>query len=401
MHKVTFAVLGILVIGIFSLVMVDGAFLPKKYLEPWSGTYHTQFEDPRVQVLAHGVLAPNSHNLQSWRVVLEGENSFLLYVDPGRLSPKADPPGRQVTISQGTFLEYVGVAAGNLGYEAEMQLFPEGEYGPEGTATNLGSKPVARVILKETTRETEPESSILYKSMFVPDAYRVPYREMQLSKEDIETLEALSTENVTILIFQDPESLESLGNIVLRAAEVETGNDGIQKEGFELFRPNEWKKNEYRYGFSLDGQGLPAFNIHLMQGLISLFPFLNSPEVSGQSFLSQTESAVENTPAYALIITKGNSRTAQVEAGILYSRFLLAATDMGYAMQPMSQALEEYPEMAEIYMEIHEAYTGENETIQMLIRVGVPEKEVSPTMRLDVMDITEVSKATENSYIRL
>lgn len=91
-----------------------------------------------------------------------------------------------------------------------------------------------------------------------------------------------------------------------------------------------------------------------------------------------------------MIITKNNSRAAQVEAGILYSRFLLTATDMGYAMQPMSQALEEYPEMAEIYTEIHEAYAGEDETIQMLIRVGVPEKEVFPTMRLDVIDIIEV-----------
>jgi hypothetical protein len=50
-----------------------------------------------------------------------------------------------------------------------------------------------------------------------------------------------------------------------------------------------------------------------------------------------------------LIITNGNTRKEQVEAGILYSRFLLKATDMGYSMQPMSQALEEYPEMAEIY----------------------------------------------------
>ncbi|WP_440948389.1 hypothetical protein ACSAZL_09250 [Methanosarcina sp. T3] len=149
--NVTIAVIGLFLVFVVALVLVDGFFLPKDYLEPWSETYYKQFEDPRVQVLAHGVLAPNSHNLQSWRVVLEGEDSFLLYVDHSRLSPKADPPGRQVTISQGTFLEYVRVAAGNLGYEAEMELFPEGEYGPEGTATNLGSKPVARVILKETT----------------------------------------------------------------------------------------------------------------------------------------------------------------------------------------------------------------------------------------------------------
>ncbi len=387
LKKATIIVAGLFLFFVIALLVADGFFLPKEYLDPWSKTYHEQFEDPRVQVLAHGVLASNSHNLQSWRVVLEGEDSFLLYVDTTRISPKADPPGRQVTISQGTFLEYVRVAAENLGYEAEMQLFPEGEYGLEGTAPNLGSKPVARVTLKKSLGRARPEPSPLYEAMFVPDTYRVPYRETQLSAEDIETLEALSTENVTILIFQDPKDLKSLGNIVLRAAEVEAGNEGVQQEGFELFRPNEWKKNEYRYGFSLNGQGLPAVNVHLMQGLISLFPFMNSPKASGQAFLSQAESAVENTPAYALIITKGNTRKEQVEAGILYSRFLLKATDMGYSMQPMSQALEEYPEMAEIYKEIHREYAGENETIQMLVRLGVPEKEVPPTMRLDVTEI--------------
>lgn len=387
LKKATIVVAGLFLFFVIALLVADGFFLPKEYLDPWSKTYHEQFEDQRVQVLAHGVLASNSHNLQSWRVVLEGEDSFLLYVDTTRLSPKADPPGRQVTISQGTFLEYVRVAAENLGYEAEMQLFPEGEYGLEGTAPNLGSKPVARVTLKKSLGRARPEPSPLYEAMFVPDTYRVPYRETQLSAEDIETLEALSTENVTILIFQDPKNLKSLGNIVLRAAEVEAGNEGVQQEGFELFRPNEWKKNEYRYGFSLNGQGLPAVNVHLMQGLISLFPFMNSPKASGKAFLSQAESAVENTPAYALIITKGNTRKEQVEAGILYSRFLLKATDMGYSMQPMSQALEEYPEMAEIYKEIHREYAGENETIQMLVRLGVPEKEVPPTMRLDVTEI--------------
>lgn len=391
-QKVVLAILGILIIGILLLIMADGVFVPKKYLEPWSKTYHKQFEDPGVQILAHGVLAPNSHNLQPWRVVLEGNDSFLLYVDSDRLSPKADPPGRQVTISQGTFLEYVRVAAENLGYEAEMQLFPEGEYGSDGSAANLGSKPVARVTLQKLRgNETGPgtENSPIYNAMFVPDTYRVPYKETKLKAGDVEKLEALSRENVTIVIFQAPEDLEKLGNIAFRAAEIEAGNEGVQQEGFELFRPNEWKKNEYRYGFSLEGQGLPAVNVHLMQGLISLFPSLNSPEASEKSFLSQTESAVENTPAYALIITKGNTRTEQVEAGILYSRFLLTATDMGYAMQPMSQATEEYPEMTEIYKEIHREYAGENETIQMLLRVGVPEKKVPPTMRLDVMDIIE------------
>jgi hypothetical protein len=401
-QKAAIAFAGILVISIFALVIVDGTFLHKQYLEPWAEDYHEQFEDPRVQVLAHGVLAPNSHNLQSWRVVLEGETAFLLYVDTDRLSPKADPPGRQATISQGTFLEYVRIAAEELGYEADIEFFPEGEYGPEGSPENLGSKAVARVSLKEApgdapeeARESREDSetggsiSSLYPVMSLPDTYRVPYRETKLLQEDVEKLEALSTENVTIVIFQEAEDVEKLGDIAYRAAEVEAGNSGIQDEGSELFRPNEWEKNKFRYGFTMEGQGLSPLKVHVLQGLLSLFPSMNSPEASMDSFLSQTEAAVENTPAYALIITEGNSRTVQVESGILYSRFLLTASDMGYVMQPLSQATEEYPEMAGMYKEIHEEYAEEGETIQMLIRIGVPEKEVTPTMRLDVRDIIE------------
>jgi hypothetical protein len=122
LKKATIFVAGLFLLFVIVLLVADGFFLPKEYLDPWSKTYHEQFEDPRVQVLAHGVLASNSHNLQSWRVVLEGEDSSLLYVDTTRLSPKADPPGRQVTISQGTFLEYVRVAAENLGYKPKCSF---------------------------------------------------------------------------------------------------------------------------------------------------------------------------------------------------------------------------------------------------------------------------------------
>jgi hypothetical protein len=395
-QKAAIAFAGILVIGIFAMVIVDGTFLHKQYLEPWDEDYHEQFGDPRVQVLAHGVLAPNSHNLQSWKVVMEGEDSFLLYVDTDRLSPKADPPGRQVTISQGTFLEYVRIAAEELGYETDIELFPLGEYGPEGSVENLGSKAVARVSLNEITKETKAghetevsTSSHLYSMMFLPDTYRVPYMETKLLQEDVKKLEALSTENVSIVIYQEAEDIEKLGDIAIRAAEVEAGLERIQVESSELFRPNEWKKNEFRYGFTMEGQGLSPLKVHLLQSLVSLFPSMNSPEASKDSFLSQTVTAVENTPAYALIISKGNSRTVQVETGMLYSRFVLTATDLGYVMQPMSQATEEYSEMTGIYQEIHEKYAEEGETVHMLIRVGVPGKEVPPTMRFDVMDIIE------------
>jgi hypothetical protein len=92
---------------------------------------------------------------------------------------------------------------------------------------------------------------------------------------------------------------------------------------------------------------------------------------------------VAHTAAYALIRTPGNTRTEQVEAGILYSQFCLHARTLGLVMQPLSQVLQEYPTMAAPYAAIHAKYAPDGQTIQMLIRIGTPTTEYPVTMRRD------------------
>jgi len=71
------------------LVLIDGTFLPKKYSKPWGESYSKQFDDPRIRVIAHGLLAPSAHNLQSWKASLDKDNplEFTLFLDSGRLLP--------------------------------------------------------------------------------------------------------------------------------------------------------------------------------------------------------------------------------------------------------------------------------------------------------------------------
>ena len=56
-------------------------------------------------------------------------------------------------------------------------------------------------------------------------------------------------------------------------------------------------------------------------------------------------------------------------------------------MQPVSQVLEEYPEMEALYQEVHERFSGEGQTIQMLVRMGEAEKAVGHSPRRDIMDL--------------
>jgi len=366
-----------------ALVASSGIYLPKKYYDAWNPEYHKQFSDARLQVIAHGLLAANSHNMQAWKIVLDDsdKNGFWLYINTDKLTPQLDPYSRQITISQGTFLEYVTVASEKLGYKADIALFPKGEFDDKGSIESIKSKPVAKVILKPIT----PAASPIYSMMFLPDTVRVAYQPDKLPADLFSQMESLSS--VKMVVYQDGANLEKLKKMAWESANIEAGVDRIAKESAVLFRPNEYEKNKYRYGFSLEGQGFSGINITIFEALLTLIPSMNSPQASNDSFLSGTRTALDNTPAFIMMVSMDNSRTTQVRMGMLYSHFQLVCQSRGYYMQPMSQALEEYPEMKSIYEKIHAEYARPGETIQMLARVGKPIREVEHSMRLGVNDL--------------
>lgn len=115
-----------------------------------------------------------------------------------------------------------------------------------------------------------------------------------------------------------------------------------------------------------------------------MFPSMNRGKGSADLMIKSAKTSVDNTPAYLLILSDDNSRESQIKSGRLYSRMILKGHQLGIVMQPLSQPLEEYSRMKEVYEEIHKEYGGQGKTIQMLIRVGYPTKEAPLSMRQEV-----------------
>jgi hypothetical protein len=92
--------------------------------------------------------------------------------------------------------------------------------------------------------------------------------------------------------------------------------------------------------------------------------------VTGQ--IDDFNAKLATTPAFLAMVTEGNDRFTQVNAGRAYARAQLAATAHGLAMQPLSQALQEYPEQAEPYAAIHRLLQAPPPafTVQMWARLG-------------------------------
>lgn len=369
-----------------ALFLAGGLFQPQKYLQPWDKSYAKQHKDPRVQLAAYGLLAANGHNMQPWIIKLDKNDPmvFYLFADPSRMSDKADPYARQMMVTQGTFLDYVEVAGKEIGYPVQISLFPDGSYDEQHLAQSMNVKPVAKVTLKKAN----PQSSPLFNAMYVPDTNRERYKLNKLTGQQISTLESLGTnEGLTTKIYQDAANVHKLGDFAIKGAIIESGVPRVMKEADDIFRANEYQKNKYRYGFSFEGQGTSGFQMYFMQGLITLFPGLNSDKAAADLMIKSTKTSIKYTPAYAMISTQDNSRSSQVMSGMLYSRLTLTAHTLGLAVQPVSQALEEYSEMNKLYKSIHKDYAPNGQTIQMLVRIGKPTKNVPQSMRRDVMDL--------------
>lgn len=383
------SLIGVVVIGVAAVVSIGGVLSPAHYLEPWAEDYADRFEDPRMKVVAQAELAPSGHNMQPWRVTLDrtDRDVLFLYADSTRLTPAVDPVARQTMLSQGAFLGYLQVSAAELGYSTDIEMFPSGPYDETDTSSLMSSMsaiPVARVTMTEDATLITPD----HASLFLSDTNRSPYTDMALSTAEVDALTGLAVDSgASMEVMTGTEDLTILGNLAIEGTRIETEYAAATEETAAVFHGSESSKNEYRSGFAVEGRGTSGFMKYFMQGLITMVPSLNDDEASATAAIESTNSAVAHTPAYAMISTASNTRSEQVRAGMLYAETSLRARTLGLVTQPLSQVLQEYPTMSGPFAAIHRRYAPEQQTIQMLVRVGSPTTAYPPTMRRDATEI--------------
>ena len=79
--------------------------------------------DPALgSILHYASLAPSGHNSQPWYVRLIDDRKMIIGADPERRLPAVDPNSREMMLSLGAFVENLSLAAGDMGYEAQIEL---------------------------------------------------------------------------------------------------------------------------------------------------------------------------------------------------------------------------------------------------------------------------------------
>lgn len=345
--------------------------MPRTAFKAWdqAGTY----SDPRMRALSYAILAPNPHNRQPWMVDLSQPDSVKLYVDTNRLLPHTDPYSRQITIGLGCFLEVMRLAALEDGLEVIFDLFPEGS-----DESALDARPVAVCHFAPTTAPSDP----LFAQVPFRRTLKEPYDTTRpVPRDALERIAASAIHGTQVGVTDDTDEVAAMRALSAEAFLIEFRTDRTMQESVDLFRIGHREVDANPDGIDFTG---PTFE---MLRLTGLFTREKAMDRDGLSYKSAEEMVVANMMtgmAHLWQVTEGNTRMEQIHAGQDWVRINLAATAEGIGLQPLSQGLQEFPEMAGIYDTLHETLAPDGGTVQMWCRLGYgPEVPTSPRWPLE------------------
>lgn len=335
---------------------------PRDPLAPWNVAPQA---DPRLAALAWAVLAPNPHNRQPWLIRLVGADTLLLHADAERRLPETDPFDRQILVGLGCFAELLRLAAAEQAIAAEITPFPDGEPQP-----HLDARPVARIVLRGAA---------------TPDPLFAAAARRRSAKQPYDVSRPVEAASIAALraALLAPEGFGAetgdvtpLRDLAWRAWQVEANDRAAWMETVRLMRFGSAAVAAQPDGVPLWG---PQLDPMIAAG--QLTPEAMEPGQPGwQIGFAQYRAMFEATNAFTWLVTPENSRAAQFAAGRDWLRLNLAATRLGLALQPVSQALQEFPAMTGPYREA-QALLGRGGTVQMLGRLGHPLRAAPPTPR--------------------
>ncbi|MEM1287655.1 MAG: twin-arginine translocation pathway signal protein [Pseudomonadota bacterium] len=333
---------------------------PTKALEPWSLAGGAQYSDPRLRALSFAVLAPNPHNRQPWLVELAGNDAIRIFFDIDKQLPHTDPLDRQLTIGFGCFLELLTMAANASGYRVETALFPDGSDG-----AGLDGRPIAFVqFFEDATQQADP----LFDFVFERRSTKEPFdTERPVQPSMLQPLLASGRNGMKLGGTVAEDEISYWRDLTADAFTIELETPHTYKESVDLFRIGKAEINDNPDGIDLGGP--------LIEGLAlaGLFSRESALDPTSTGFQEGKRSILENCMTgmgYVWMVSETNTREDQINAGADWLRVNLACAQQGIAFQPMSQALQEYPEMGELYRTVHDRLAPGGGTVQMLARIG-------------------------------
>ncbi|MFF2814710.1 Acg family FMN-binding oxidoreductase [Kitasatospora cineracea] len=296
------------------------------------------------ELVAAAGAAPSLHNAQPWWFRPAGDGpGVLVFADPARAVPLADPDGRGMLLSVGAALFNLRVAAARLGLPVEeLDLAP----GPVEPA-----EPVAVVRFGPSGAAQEPfELAELAEAIGQRHSSREPFGNRDVPEAVIGELIAAAADEDTVLdVLEEAEARRVLA--LTAEAEARIAGDAARRA-----ETGSWLRAAPA---ARTGDGIPerALGPQDHEARVPVRDFAGRGPVHAQRF--------EALPQLATIATRGDTVADWLRAGQAMERVWLVATARGLRVSVLHQAVE----LPETRWRLRDPDSGIG-TVQVVLRVG-------------------------------
>lgn len=353
-----------------NLKMIAAMLTIVNLLNSCASVSRKHLSEPMVQsdhlntILYYASLAGNSHNTQPWYVEADGNTTIRVYANTTRKLHIVDPDSRGLFISLGAFIENLALAAGNLGYEAQVELKAISKHDVLAASITLKPGKTSEIQL----REIESRRTL-----------RVPFKKTELKASDIKNLKGESAMQVHYI----PAGSEQGQYIADKTLEAYTqqANDAQAKQelaGWIRFSNKDVK--QHLDGLTSSGMGISGIGGFMVRN------FYKPEDSMKQSFVDtgvqKTKIQVENCAGWIIITQSEDNPENWMKTGRIYQRMNIICRSMMIGFHPMNQMIEE-PD----FEEKANTYLGLSGVIQFVARVGyVDEYPEAVSVRRPVSD---------------
>lgn len=294
---------------------------------PWETWQQENLTGSLVLVQA-GILAASPHNTQPWLFHVT-ETQIDLYANEVRHLGSMDPYRREMYIGLGCALENMLLAAAAVGYTTTLTLHP-----------GKLPIPVDRPMLVATITLTPGPALISPFYTAIPNRHtnRYEYTVQPVPEALLAELASLNEDDnlrVFLLRSEDP-FFQSFADTTQQATAQIIANEEMAQDSFQWIRQSWEDVHTYRDGLYIDTAGVSPF----IRAISKITPPM-SRQTMDAGWLSSTETTLAATAVFGMITVRDlYDRVQALQAGRLWQRIHLWATNQGLAVQPLNQMPE-------------------------------------------------------------
>lgn len=276
-------------------------------------------------IMTAGLLAASPHNTQPWAFQIM-DNILDVYADTHRQLAVIDPFFREMHLGLGCAVENIMIAARGLGRAGDLELSP----------SLIDPRHIARFRLSES-----PEiQDRLFLSLGNRHTNRGAYlRHQQLPVEALSRFNnaIVNTPVILTLLMADSAEGQLFSQATIEATEAFVANPLMAAESHHWFRQTMYQIQQHRDGLTLAATDLPDWMVRIAMAL----PRLPEAQFSKQWIKKTRTLHCGTAPMFGLLSIPDRDNVPQMlEAGRVWQRMHLEATDLGLGMHPLNQLPE-------------------------------------------------------------